>query len=281
MDSPFTRGVSGAMSRPQFFCLRCGKAYASNDGVRKHAKRNHPNWIAEMDARNAHVFTMRQPAGIGFALAGRPKFLLPAPLSAPSEQAANTAVAPNGHPLVDGTFCQPHPIGHGGYLQAVPVGTASATAYQAYQQAAAQAQQQSQQQQPPPESLAAYAGGAPILPPVAGVAIGERVQAPLGALSDAIPMPLPVGWPTPPVPHASAAAVSGLGWQSAPHSAATGSCSSGGYPAHGSAFVPANPIVAIASAVATSGACAETDRRQADASMAQVGLQQQHQQQQQ
>jgi len=37
------------------YCLRCGKSYASNDGVRKHSKRYHPQWMAQMDARREPV----------------------------------------------------------------------------------------------------------------------------------------------------------------------------------------------------------------------------------
>jgi len=41
----------------------CGKSYASNDGVRKHAKRYHPVWLSQMDTTKEPVSTAVPPEG--------------------------------------------------------------------------------------------------------------------------------------------------------------------------------------------------------------------------
>mmetsp|Transcript_41676 Transcript_41676/g.102832 ORF Transcript_41676/g.102832 Transcript_41676/m.102832 type:complete len:302 (+) Transcript_41676:179-1084(+) len=81
----------------QAYCLRCGKAYASNDGVRKHAKRDHPEWIVEMDLRGEYSFSQTPPAPAAMVSAGRPKFLLPAPSLALMPGAGVPALMPSPH----------------------------------------------------------------------------------------------------------------------------------------------------------------------------------------
>ncbi|KAG8468480.1 hypothetical protein KFE25_013563 [Diacronema lutheri] len=193
-------------ARPVVYCLRCGKPYASNDGVRKHAKRSHPIWIAEMDARNEFVFSTNPPTSIDATAAARPKFLLPAPVlhQAPAGMPLEYA-ALGGQMRADSAYC--YALAPGGYstdvAQAIPAphgASACLAAHHAYQRT-------TQGHRAGSECAPCYASGVAVHSTI-GVPVGDRTQ---------LPQDVQIGWPQPnngAVP-ASAAAVGPGAWQPA------------------------------------------------------------------
>lgn len=233
------------MSKPEpepaarrVYCLRCGKAYASNDGVRKHAKRNHPNWIAEMDARGAYVFATSAPLDAMSAEVGS-NFVLTAPIapaSVPPDYATASVVAQSGRAHGGMAFCHPQAVVPG-FAQGVPqpITAASAAVREVYRRAVAQAQQQ--QQQSTADAHAQYAAGTPIQPPIVGVSVGEPSSAPVSACG---------GWPSP-------LAANAVGWHPAfrAHNEARGAACASHHAMHGSCLASASPVPGLPMASAT------------------------------
>mmetsp|Transcript_12224 Transcript_12224/g.41461 ORF Transcript_12224/g.41461 Transcript_12224/m.41461 type:complete len:453 (+) Transcript_12224:70-1428(+) len=68
----------------------CGKSYASNDGVRKHAKRYHIQWLAAMDAKKEPVSDTVLPPGVD------PELVASVPRDGPRSGSTGRGAGPGG-----------------------------------------------------------------------------------------------------------------------------------------------------------------------------------------